>query len=192
MISWSCLISFLLIKSVQSDIFADSFAHNLYSLFTFCEYTLWIVFFLANIERRAIRLSVLILSIGVIGFLIWYPLSASIERVDSIPIGVETISILLVSFYFLYELMNQPKMNYIYNDYRFWIVTGMCLYLAGSFFYYILAQQLDRKTLESFRFISYLFYIIKNVFFAISILIFAKNTKSNSFYSKPIPNLDFY
>ncbi|MBA2498774.1 MAG: hypothetical protein H0V30_03520 [Chitinophagaceae bacterium] len=102
-------------------------------------------------------------------------MTVEIKTIDTIPIGIETIIILTFSFYFLYERMNEPTTDLIYNDYRFWIVLGMIIYLAGSFFIYIFSDQVDRNLFNKYLSLTYIFYALKNILFTLGILIYVRS-----------------
>jgi len=74
-------------------------------------------------------------------------------------------------------------------DYRFWIILGILLYLSGSFFIYILADQIGAEELRRMWILTFLFYIVKGIFFAISILIYKRQSPKNNTGNK-IPYLD--
>lgn len=63
-------------------------------------------------------------------------------------------------------------------------------YFAGAFFFYILANHLDKKEVNEYWYLSYNADIVKNLFFTIAIFIFAKNAKQTNQRSKAIPYLD--
>jgi hypothetical protein len=98
--------------------------------------------------------------------------------IDSIPIGIETIIVLTFSFYYLYEQMRKTTTIFIYNTYQFWIVLGMVLYLAGSFFIYIFGNYVSIAELRKFWVITNFFSILRSVFFTIAIIQHAKPTKN--------------
>jgi hypothetical protein len=64
----------------------------------------------------------------------------------------------------------------------------MIIYLAGSFFIYIYGEQLEKTVYNKFIYLTYVFYIIRALFFSIAIIVFAKTPTPK----KPpeIPNLD--
>lgn len=97
--------------------------------------------------------------------------------IDSIPIGLETLLILLFSFYYFYEQMSDLENHYIYNRYHFWIIIGIILYLAGSFFIYIFANHVDKQTRNQFWFLTYFFYVVKNLFFLIGLMNYKKRAQ---------------
>ena len=98
--------------------------------------------------------------------------------IDSIQIGIETIIILIFSFYYLYERMNDTSTLFIYNTYPFWVILGMVLYLSGSFFVYIFADSLSLADREKFWIIPNIFSIIKSILFVIAIIIHATPKKN--------------
>lgn len=71
----------------------------------------------------------------------------------------------------MYEQMNDTENSFIYNRYHFWIVIGIMLYLAGSFFIYIFADQVNNKTIDQYWFLTHVFYILKNVMITISLIL---------------------
>ncbi len=100
------------------------------------------------------------------------------KNIDSVPIGIETILILIYSFYYFYEQINDTSNLFIYITYQFWIVIGIMIYLAGSFFIYIFANHVDRQTLNQYWFLTNVFYVIKNILFVVAILIHVKQSKN--------------
>ena len=76
--------------------------------------------------------------------------------------------------------MNNPKVLFIYNQYQFWIIVGLMLYLSGSFFIYIFANQIPRTEVAKYWFIVDIFLIIKNIFFTIGILAFISQQKKKT------------
>ncbi len=147
-----------------------------YTFFTFFEYSFFAFFIYLNILNKAFKKLILGISIIFTIFIFSYHFLADFRNVDSVPIGIESIFILIFSFYYLYEQMSDLNTEFVYNKYQFWIVIGMMIYLAGSFFIYLFANQVDKKTLHEYWFLTNVFYILKNILFAIAILIFLKQS----------------
>ena len=153
----------------------------IYTLFTLFEYLLFATFLWLNIKSERFKKGILAATAAFTLFLgFYYTTTTEFRSVDSLPIGVETILILIYTFYYLYEQMNEPGELFIYNKYPFWISSGVMLYLAGSFFIYIFANQVDKKVLAQYWTFTYVFLIIKNILFAIAILIHVKQKKNPS------------
>lgn len=130
------------------------------------------------------------ISLLFIGFLIYFIATSHFSRIDSIPIGIESLIIISFSFYYLYEQMRNPTNLFIYNNYIFWILIGIVMYLAGSFFIYIYGEQLDTAEWRKYRYLTLVFYNLRGIFFAISILVFIKNRNRYATTPKNVPFLD--
>lgn len=152
---------------------------NLYitALFTLLEYLLFTYFIYFAIKKKGFKMLMNLLSILFIIFIVIYDLVTHFRFIDSIPIGFESILILVFSFYYLYEQMNDVNNLFIYSRYQFWIVIGIMLYLAGSFFIFILASHVNKVILDQFWFLTNVFYSIMNILFAIAFFIGGKSKK---------------
>jgi hypothetical protein len=135
------------------------------------------------LKSKKAKLVVAIASLIYIIFYIIYSLLYEVSILTvSIPIGVEAILILIFSFYYLYEQMNDTSTLFIYTKPAFWIILGMVLYLAGSFFVYIFSNYLNKDVREKYWVITNVLSILKNIFFCIAIHINAKPPKESLHY----------
>jgi len=133
----------------------------------------------------------IIASILFFAFQVLFVTTTSFRRLDSVPIGIESILLFIYIFYFFYEFSKQLKDTFIYNHYIFWIGVGIMLYLGGSFFFYILISQLSANEEKLFGNLTYVAEIVKNLFFALSIYLFKKRPiRDIRDQAKKIPNLD--
>ncbi len=139
-------------------------------------------------QKKLIKQVLLVTSILFYIFFTIYTLTVKVNELDSVSIGIETIIILIFSFYSFYEMLNDPKVTFINNDYRFWIIIGMVVYLAGTFFIYIYADTVTIRELAKFLFLTYVFYIIKDIFFVIGIIVHSKRPPEKK---SSLPYLDF-
>jgi hypothetical protein len=64
----------------------------------------------------------------------------------------------------------------------------MVIYLSGTFFIYIYVDTVTMKELAKFLFLTYVFYIIKDIFFIIGIIVHSKKTPEKR---SSLPYLDF-
>lgn len=164
---------------------------SLYACFTFFEYLAFAYFIFLQVKRKAFKKFMLFASAVFLVFIISYYLTVKFRNIDSIPIGFETILILIYSFYYLYEEMNDSSTLFIYSKYTFWVIIGIVLYLAGSFFIYIFAGSfLTKAEIREYWFITNIFWIIKNVFFCIAILIHTKPSKNKLNYHLDLSSLN--
>ena len=145
----------------------------LYSSYTFIEYFLFAYFVFITIKNRSFKKFIVYASLVFAIFLIIYNLIVKVVGIDSIPIGVEAILILIFSFYYLYEQMQDTEVLFVYSRHSFWITLAFMLYLAGSFFIYIYASQLPPKQIAHYWIFTNIFSILKNIFFTIGITIYS-------------------
>jgi hypothetical protein len=174
-----CFISLLL--NFLGSYVSHEFLFYAYASFTYIEYSIFSAIFLIHIQNAKFKKIILFISIIFFFFLLlYYSNQNNFLNIDSVPIGVETILILVYAFYYLYEQMNDLENSFIYNKYHFWIVIGIMLYLAGSFFIYVFANQVDNETLRNFWYLTNVFYVLKNILFGIALIILFKQSKVSS------------
>jgi hypothetical protein len=130
------------------------------------------------------------LSIAFVIFQISDFLTAKRGVLDSLAIGVETILIFIYSFLFLYQEFRRLDNRSILINPVFWSVSGIVFYLAGSFFFNILANNFTREEVREYWKYSYLFDDVKNILFVYSIYLFAKQAKKIQI-KRSEPYLDF-
>ncbi len=153
--------------------------YYLFGFYTIFEYSVFAYFIFFSIYSPFFKKLIKAFSVFFAVFIFFYYVFGSVQSIDSIPIGIETILILIYSFYYFYEQMNDfTTTTFIYNKPAFWIIVGLMLYLGGSFFIYIFANQVESQVLDPYWFLTYLFYIIKNILFFIGIMFYAKQSKN--------------
>lgn len=159
--------------------------------YTFLEYSAFTLIIYLNIASAKMRRVIVFASIAFFAFQIIYVSSGQVRRLDTIPIGIETILIFTYIVYFLYDFSKSTKGLYIYNHYVFWISVGILLYLGGSFFFYILINDLTEEEIHSFGDLTYTAEIIKNILFGTSLLIYSKyHASEKERKTKSVPYLD--
>lgn len=112
---------------------------------------------------------------------------------DSIPIGIETILILIFSFFFFQQFLKSNISRNVYEYPSFWLLVGLLIYLGCNFFFNILFNHISIEQIETYWHYTYIPEIIKNVIFAM--VIFGYPTYENEIPEKKIktpdiPNLD--
>jgi hypothetical protein len=138
-----------------------------------------------EVKKAAILISILFTLFNFIyTFLVTDADLTEANLIGSVPIGIETIIILVFSFYFLYEKTNDTTTLYIYRTFPFWVVIGMVIYLSCSFFVYLFIGSIPENEQKLYWDITNVFGIVKNVLFTVAIII-------NSKPIKRIPPSDF-
>lgn len=157
------------------------------TIYTFLEYSFFAYMLWFNIKQIKIRKIIIIFSILFYCFQIIHFFVTDLQRVDSIPIGIETILILVFIFMYFHQYFNENRTNYIYNDPGFLIVVGILIYLGCNFFFTILANQVSKE----YWYLTYIPEIIKNILFGVSIVIYKnKPSDSKAMKTSNVPFLD--
>lgn len=138
------ILSFYLFYSLLSDLFLSKlsikyFSTEIYSfrLFTFVEYVTLTFMLLQQIQSVLFKKMIKFLSIVFIFFLIFDFLTASSNEFDSIPTSIESLSIICISIFLLYEKV--LKSNNYFTPFV-WISIGLILFFSGTFFLFILSK----------------------------------------------------
>jgi hypothetical protein len=131
------------------------------------------------------------LSISFLGFQIIYFFEGGSKRFDSIPIGIESILIFTYIIILFYEQFQKTRIQYIYSNPWFGIVIGIMIYLACSFFFNIMASNISVEAMSKYWFLTWIFETIKNILFAIGILMYSRKAHENpQQHSSSVPYLD--
>jgi hypothetical protein len=161
-----------------------------YAFSTFYEYSLFTYFIWINIKSKKFRKFIAFASILFVIFLLIFYTNVKFIRLDSVPIGVESILILIFASYFFYEQVNNPQVLFIYNDYKFWIITAMMIFLSGSFFIYIFVNQIPKSELSQYWSFIQIFFLLMYILFSIGIIILGLKPNQKH-HTKPKPNYHY-
>ena len=160
------------------------------TVFTFLEYSFFTSLFYLNLSNKRYKRIILILSSLFATFQVIHLFFFQNYRMDSVPIGVESILIFIYIFFFFLENLNNTKQEFIYNHHCFWISVGLLVYLGGSFFINILADTLSNEEVVKYWFLNYIADIFKTLLFSISLILVSKKKNALSSRSQNIPYLD--
>lgn len=124
-----------------------------------------------NIKKRSLRFIIQVLSIAFIIFQIIFYLSQQGAKLDTVPVGIETILIFIFIFFFFYEQFVSVKDQFIYSHYCFWFCIGILIYLGGAFFFNLLA---DHMANNDYWYITYIIQTVTNILFTVGLYIYIK------------------
>ncbi|MEO5500824.1 MAG: hypothetical protein ABIR31_05220 [Ginsengibacter sp.] len=92
------------------------------------------------------------------------------QSLDSITIGIESITIIIFAIYYLYNNLKDSVNFSIYSSFDFWTVITLLIYFAGTFFIYLLVE--SNKGNMEFRKVYIIlnssFNLIKNILLAVA------------------------
>ncbi len=147
-----------------------------YSVFTFI-----LFYYLKNKDQKRI---ITFSSIGFLVFIIIFNISPRSNRIDSIPVGVETLLIFVYSFFYFRQFFVSAN-NVSFKSPGFLLIVGILTYLSGTFFFNIFVNYLSKDEVRNYWWITYAIETIKNILFAIAILKIKQKSKKNiQFFSK--------
>lgn len=180
----------LFLINPSNRLIPDPYLKIYQTFYTFSEYLFFTYILFQSIILKKIRITIAIFSILFVGFLIYDHLTRKIDSLDSIPVGIETILIFVYITFFFYQNFKSTSNEYIYNQSGFWISIGLLLYLGSTFFFNILVNEIDQTQVDKYWFLTYIADTIKNLFFCISIIIYARNRHKQKLPPKSVPYLD--
>lgn len=183
-----CIIFFLLL--FFGSYLTTHFRRIYLTVYTTFEY-LFFFFFIYQVvlEPRFKRLMIFFSALFV-AFECWFYFETNSKDIDSVPIGIETILILFFIVYCFYEQFRYNFSRFIYTNYWFWTIVGILCYLSCSFFFNILASSFEYDALQPYWYITFIFEIIKNLFFTFGVYLLSKEKIDSTLRKTEVPNLD--
>lgn len=145
----------------------------IFSSFNVIEFSFFCFFYWYALPKSLIRNIILILWILFLMFSTTDFFYINRERnFDSFTSGVENILIILLCIYYLIVHLKENYNLSIYSTFDFWVIIAFLIYLSGTFFLYIIAQNMlnDRKFLIQYNIINAVFNILKDILLAIAML----------------------
>jgi hypothetical protein len=166
----------------------------LQNLFTCFEYLVFtaIFYMVSGKKNRALFIGLSAAFISFLVFLMIYN-PAKINSpiiLDTIPVSIETILIFIYIFFFLYDNSKTDSAESIFNNHVFWISVGLLLYLGGTFFFNILANQMSRAEFDNYWHYTYIAEIIKNLLFLVALFKISTVKKKELIPQVRMPYLD--
>lgn len=145
-----------------------------YFTYTFVEYTLFSVLLFHIIREKLFGKIIIRCSILFTVFMIISYSLTTMKRIDAVPIGVSTILLFVFIFYYFFKSLKETENPHLYNTPAFWFIIGIMLYLGSTFFFNILANNINTHFLTTYWHFTFLGDIIKNIFFAAGVLLYLK------------------
>ncbi len=186
-------LTFFIVLAIIDNLVSDEFQKLYNSLYTFTEFTFFTAILWLNVKGKFAKKIFGITYAAFILFQILYNFSPYFvaDKLDAVPVGIETLFVFVYIFLFFYEYFKNVFTEYVYNYYCFWIAIGIMIYMSGSFFLYLLANDISQQQLDSFWHFTYVGETIKNILFAVAIVIHAKSKLKEKISNQNIPYLDF-
>ena len=143
--------------------------YTVQNAFTILEYSLFTYLVFIELQNKTIKKIIILLS-ALFYFICIYNYISTTPHFDSMNVTVESILIISYCIYFFFEQINIPRVTFIYSSHQFWIISGILIYLASTFFLFMQADSLSKEVRRGFWIIAILSQIIRNLFFLIALL----------------------
>ena len=162
------------------------------NLFSLLEYLFISYFYFLILKNRRYKKSLVIVSVI---YLIYFVIdSLFIEDItidfSSGPAAIEAIILLVYSILYLFEEINNTVTLFIYSKKSFWIVVAIIIYISGTFFLFIFAQNnmADPTFQKQYLVMNSVLYIIKSLLFSIAFIIIESNENESISYRQSFTN----
>jgi hypothetical protein len=185
--TWTGILFFYLIFSFLSDLGnkllpPDIGLKNIsFSVFTVAEYLFFATYLYRIIRSESAKKLLIVLSISYVFFAILFVvLNFKEHDFNSISAALEALIIISFCIFFLFEQISKPNSIFLYNEKAFWVVCGLLIYMAGTFFLFLQSASFSNEELVKYWIISQIGNIIKNLLFAVAFYIKPnKNTRDD-------------
>jgi hypothetical protein len=177
-----CIYSFINNTLILNrEIEKTSFTKLVY-FFTLFEYLLFafiIYLIIKNIlAKKIIFYASLVFALICAYFIFW----GNLKGLDSNQTSVECILIIIYCLYYFYEQLTSPDVEFIHTSYKFWVVIALLLYLSGSFFLFVYANDMPDQEAARYWPILYISGIIRNLLFAFAIYLSTRKSEDEEPY----------
>ncbi len=164
---------------IERELITENIANTLWSLFTIIEFCSFAFFFYFNLRNNLLKKLIISTIIAFIIFCITnlFLRFSAYDNMDTIPVTFQAIFIMTLCVIYFFEQIRNPKALFIYSTSEFWIVTGILVYLAGTFFIFIYSSNLTQAELDKYWPINYVFNTLKNILFGLGIYIHGRNQR---------------
>lgn len=160
------------------------------TIYTSLEYFCFSYILYKHILSKVLKKALIIISVCFFIFQIIYYFSTTLRRIDSVAVGIETIIIFIFIITFFYQFFKYST-SPIYNDPAFYLIIGVLIYLGGTFFFNILANEISKEQWNNYWHLTYIPEILKNILFGLALLLYHKSIYGKSTSKKTaIPFLD--
>jgi len=157
---------------------------KIFGVFSIIEYAMFAYFFYLSIDSKFIKKIILIISLVILALLTVTFLKADKKSFDSITSSVESIAIIGLSLIYFFEQISKPQKQFIYSTPNFWIVLAFMIYMSGTLFLFIIANNLSEKEFHKYWVINNASNVITNLIFCIAFLV-NRFASPNPLFEKP-------
>ena len=150
------------------------------SLFTIIEFTAFALFFGYTLGNSTVKsiIKIVVFAFPIFAIINLILLLNNNSQFDTFPVVFQAICIMTLCVVYFFDQIREPKTLFIYTTFEFWAVTGILIYLSGTFFIYMFTYSMTDEELDRYWFINYIFNIIKNLFLALAFYVKTRKSKT--------------
>ena len=157
--------------------------------FTFFEFLFFSIFLYYSLSKKTNRRLLQIASLffvlsAVLNLVFNFSQSSNVRVFDTLPISISAITLIIFCIIYLFEKIQSPEIGFVYATPNFWIVVGIMIYFAGTFFLFLQYSELSVQEQDNFWIINWICIILKNIFF--SIAFYLSDKRENPPYEKTL------
>ncbi len=171
------MVSFILHKEGHS---ADPLVETIYDIFTVAEFCFFAGFFYYIISDKSLKK---IIPVVVILFVASSLIDFFLVLDESFTSGVQAVLILIMCIYYFFDQLKKPNSFLIYNNINFWVIISFLIYVAGTFFLYIMAENMvpNKEFRKEYVIINFSFNLLKNILLSVAMLMKEEKVTPNNF-----------
>ncbi len=163
--------------------------NTILQVFTILEYLFFSLFFYLILNSKSFKKIILYISVIFTLFCFYFIIDKGVKQFDSIQTSVEGILLIVYSILYFYEKISSTLDTFIYQNFKFWIVFGILIYIAGNLFLFTYTSDLPSEVRDQYWIINYVSNISKNLLFALAIYFQAKEFTVKPILEDPFKNL---
>ncbi len=161
-------LSYYLFVVLESKNYAGYILYNIVPVVEF-GFISYVIAFAINKKRFTQILIVTFLAFFCLAIWISF-FSASIYSITSLLDGIKGVFTISFCIYFFYDQLRKPDSILLYTTQLFWIIIAFLIYVAGTFFLYLLAEnEIENPAFRNnYVIINSAFIIIKNILLCVA------------------------
>lgn len=161
-----------------------------FAVFTVLEFSFFCLFYIYAIPKPKVKRMVIVIWILFSAFcIIDFFFINLMNDFDSVATGIESILIIILCIYYLAVQIWGSNSLTLYSTTDFWIIITFLIYLSGTFFLYIMAENMikdDYAFRVQYIIINSSFNIIKNILLSVAMLMKTSSPGNQSPNTKKI------
>jgi hypothetical protein len=148
----------------------EKYSFYISSFFTIGELLISSYYFYTVIKTPILRRSILAASSVIFLFLLFNFFRSDKKNFDSFSASLESITLIIFCLVYFFEQINKQEQYFIYSSPNFFIVLGIMIYMSGTLFLFVMANNFSEIESRKYWVINNVINFITNISFSIAFL----------------------